>query len=214
MPLTQSLRTRKLAGRVSKWLGFLCNAGLLASIYFWLVNFNIKVMSDTRGIKLIGLSGLVALAAGVFLATLTSFFANSNIHGNGWALNGNGSLFVPFGIGPAFLAMAWSGLVLHARRAEGWEKWAGITLGVGILIAAMGLGFLVVFPTSLGVTLNGVFAFLPWVFAILSLVSWVFVPVAQVDGERVKRLWYVAAGVVYAVILVVSFFVAGRLIPA
>jgi hypothetical protein len=40
-----------------------------------------------------------------------------------WSFRGTGALIVPFGLGPAVLAGAWTALVLRARRATQW--WAG-----------------------------------------------------------------------------------------
>lgn len=161
---------------------------------------------------MIGLVVLVALAVGVFLAALANFFANTNVSGPGWSLRGNGALFVPFGLGPAFLAMGWSGLILHARRAYGWERNAAIALAVGVVIALLGLFSLMFSNLSFGPVLYMVFIFLPWVWAVLAPAMWAFLPVQKKDEIRLSRFWYLAVGLLYMVLLVGGFFVAGRIL--
>jgi hypothetical protein len=165
--------------------------------------------------KLFGLVVLVALSAGVFLASLTNFLANSNIGGSGWSLKGNGALFVPFGIGPAFLAMGWSGLVLHYRLAASLERWSGLTLGLGVGIAFMGLLSLMFIHSNVGVGLYSVFSFLPWVFAIIAPTVWGIVPIGK-SGELkwLSVRWYLGLGLVYTVVLITSFFVMGKILPS
>jgi len=169
-------------------------------------------MNITMGLRMVGLVALVGIAAGVFLASLTNFLANTNIGGPGWSFRGNGALWVPFGIGPAFLAMGWSALALHCRRARRWERWAGVSLLIGVVVACLGLLSLMLSRLGTGWYMS--LSFLPWLWAILAPVLWGLVPVGVEDRERLSWWWYVGAGLVYGVAVVMSFFVAGKLVPA
>ena len=77
------------------------------------------------------------LLAGIALDVLTVLVARYGPSGSGWSFLGNGALVVPFGLGPAVLAGAWTALVVHDRSAARWLPW-GVAAGLvsAILVLA------------------------------------------------------------------------------
>src|SRR5437588_3016837 len=89
-----------------------------------------------------GFTGLIAIAgiaAGIILWIVTMLLSRSDISGNGWSLAGNGALIVPFGLGPAFVAGGWAGIVLRMR---GHPRSLQLGIGSGLIGLALVAGSL------------------------------------------------------------------------
>lgn len=157
---------------------------------------------------------IAALAVGVGLEVLTWLVARYGPEGGAWSLRGNGALIVPFGLGPALLAGAWTGLVLHARGVERW-----LALSVGAVLVGVGLialGMLVL--AGAGTTFGGQVA-ASWLF--LSVLGWMLVapilaallPVGPHPGVATSPVLHVVTGVLATLCFVASFVAVGWLLP-
>ena len=80
-------------------------------------------------------TGLLAGAALTLLTYVVARYGPSGAEGAAWSLRGNGALIVPFGLGPAIVAAAWTALVLHYRSAVRW-------LALGVRAGLIGATFL------------------------------------------------------------------------
>ena len=149
---------------------------------------------------------LVGLIAGILVGLLTSLVARYGPVGNGWALNGNGALFVPFGFGPAVLCAGWTALALHAGNRRSWW-FLGLGAGlVGLALVALSIVKLVVVGTSL-----------PWLDGLIFLSVWLWTLVAPLAAIVVERpagrdaFWHLGAGVCFLLAIGVGLFgVPGR----
>ena len=151
-----------------------------------------------------------AVAAGVALDVLTFLVARYGPQGgtgDSWSLRGNGALLVPFGVGPAVLAGAWSALVLHARGVPHWLRKGGLFglmgaafAGASVLVliefgsAGPGLSELLVVPTWL------------WVGA-APLLAAALSPVHRGPGAQQWPLYGLAA-VLFPITLATAFLLA------
>ena len=80
---------------------------------------------------------LIGLGSGVALWLLTTLLSRSTISGNGWSLAGNGSLTVPFGLGPAIVAAGWTAIILRMR---GHPRWLQLGFASGLIALVLVLG--------------------------------------------------------------------------
>src|SRR5262249_19055169 len=125
-----------------------------------------------------------------------------------WSFRGNGALVVPLGIGPAVLAGAWSAFVLHSRGAVRWRELSllAFLIGVGLVLG----GAVVVVAQAPDASAWLSLAAPAWM--ILAAVLAAVLPVARQPAPP-RRLMHLAAAVVFSVLMVFSFFVAGRWLP-
>src|SRR5205823_8469390 len=93
-----------------------------------------------RELRFAGLMALFGAVAGVALWLLTTVLSRSTISGNGWSLSGNGALIVPFGLGPAIVAAAWTAIILRMR---GHPRWLQLGFGSGLIALVLVAGSLV-----------------------------------------------------------------------
>jgi len=91
-------------------------------------------------LRFAGLMALFGAVAGVALWLLTTVLSRSTISGNGWSLSGNGALIVPFGLGPAIVAAAWTAIILRMR---GHPRWLQLGFGSGLIALVLVAGSLV-----------------------------------------------------------------------
>jgi hypothetical protein len=171
---------------------------------------------DGEGLTRLTLWALVVgLVAGVVLDVLTFLLARygpSGTDGIAWSFRGNGALVVPFGLGPAVLAGAWSAIVLHYRGASAWLR---LGLGAALLgaVVVLASAAATTLPASAGVVVAQVLsvAVLAWPVAAPLLAG--VMPVARVQEEgRQSRLSHVVAGVILAVALGASFSLAASVL--
>ena len=97
------------------------------------------------GGRFVGILALLGILAGLVLSLLTTLVSRSDISGNGWSLNGNGALIIPFGLGPAIVAGGWAAIILRMR---GHPRWLQLGIGsflIGLALVAGGLLSLIVF---------------------------------------------------------------------
>ena len=80
---------------------------------------------------------LIGLGSGVALWLLTTLLSRSTISGNGWSLASNGSLIVPFGLGPAIVAAGWTAIILRMR---GHPRWLQLGFASGLIALVLVLG--------------------------------------------------------------------------
>lgn len=157
---------------------------------------------------------LAALAVGIGLEVLTWLVARYGPEGGAWSLRGNGSLIVPFGLGPAVLAGAWSALVLHARGAERWVVLSIAAALVGLVL--IGIGLLVLGVA--GRTFAGQVA-ANWLF--LSVLGWMLAaplvaalaPVKRLPPPNATRAMHAVTGVLATLCMLASFVAVGRVLP-
>ncbi|HXN02455.1 MAG TPA: hypothetical protein VN973_11285 [Candidatus Dormibacteraeota bacterium] len=81
-----------------------------------------------------GLIALFGLVAGLFLWVLTIAVSRGHLSGDGWTLSGNGPLIIPFGVGPAFVAGGWAGIILRMRGHP-----RSLLLGIGSALIGLAL---------------------------------------------------------------------------
>ena len=159
-----------------------------------------------RVTRLLGVALGGGLLAGVALDVLTAVVARSGPQGDGWSFRGNGALVVPFGLGPAVVAGAWSALVLRARGAA---RWRALGLGGGLVGAAFvvaGVAALLLFGPA-GQRASDWLSLLPLAWMGIAPV---LAGVLRVAGRPTARspLAHVAAGVAFPIALVAGFYVA------
>ncbi len=159
-----------------------------------------------RGAGLLGVALGAGLLAGVALDLLTDVVARYGPQGDSWSFRGNGALVVPFGLGPAVVAGAWTALVLHYR---GSARWRTLGIGAGLVGAAFvvaGVVAIILFGSA-GQRASDRLSLLPpaWMVAAPVLAS-----VLRVPGRPAARLPlpHAATGVVFPVALVAGFYAA------
>jgi hypothetical protein len=151
-----------------------------------------------------GLIALMGLVVGLGLWVLTMVVSRGHLSGPGWSLSSNGALIVPFGIGPAFVAGGWAGIVLRMR---GHPRWLQLGIGsglIGLALAAAGLLCLAVFgPQSrdAGATASLFFGFLLYGWPLGSAIVAAVIPAPDPD-RRGPPFWSIAAILLLPVTLI------------
>ena len=163
-----------------------------------------------QGARLLGVALGAGLLAGVALDVLTYVVARYGPQGDSWSFRGNGALVVPFGLGPAVVAGAWTALVLHYR---GSARWRTLGIGAGLVGAAFvvaGVAAIILFGSA-GQRASERLSLLPlaWMG-----VAPVLAGVLRVAGRPATRLplAHVAAGVVFPVALAAGFYAAALVV--
>src|SRR5438874_9095580 len=116
----------------------------------------------------------IGLAAGLVLWVVTLLVANSRISGNGWSLAGNGALIVPFGVGPAIVAGAWTAIILRMRGHRRWLQFGLASAVIGLILVVCSLLSLVLFGAGsrdAGATGSVFFGFLLYGWLLASAVA-------------------------------------------
>ena len=170
-----------------------------------------------KGARLLGVALGAGLLAGVTLNLLTFLVARygpSGSDGAPWSLRGNGALVVPFGLGPALLAGAWTALVLHYRSAARWLTW-GVGAGlVGAAFVLAGVAALILFGSAgPSVSMSMSLITLAWM-----CLAPVVAGALRVGGRPAERtpaalVAHSMAGVMFPVALVAGLFAAGVVLP-
>jgi hypothetical protein len=162
-----------------------------------------------RPVRLLGATLCLGLVAGVALDVLTFLVARFGPQGGDeapWSFRGNGALIVPFGLGPACLAAAWSALVLHARGAEHWRTWSASAGTVGALIVLLSAGVLMVFG-SVGQAASNWLSIVPLAWTLIAPAVVAVLPLAcEQSAAQPPRLVYAIAGLLFPVALGAGFF--------
>ena len=158
---------------------------------------------------LLGWALVIGALAGVLLDVATFLVARYGPAADGWSFRGNGALVVPFAVGPAILAGAWTAL---AFRNRGFARWMlfGFAAGlVGIGFVLLSLVVLVFFGSATAAGLSNALSLLTigWMVVAPWLARFVRVPADQV--RRGQLGGHVMAGVLFAITLGVVFSVSG-----
>src|SRR5205823_11416122 len=92
-----------------------------------------------------GTVALAGLLTGLILWVVTLLVSNSRISGNGWSLAGNGALIIPFGVGPAVVAGAWTAIILRMRGHRRWLQFGMGSAAIGLIFVVCSLLSLALF---------------------------------------------------------------------
>lgn len=166
---------------------------------------------DLRRVKTFALLGwalVIGALAGVLLDVATFLVARYGPEADGWSFRGNGALAVPFGLGPAILAGAWTALVFRYR---GFARWLVLGLAAGLV----GTGFLLISvlvlvlfnSDGMGVS-NAMTVFILGWMVVAPLLA-LFVRAASGHVRRGQPVGHAMAGVVFAITLGVVFTASG-----
>ena len=159
-----------------------------------------------------GLLGAVlgsAVVAGFVLDVLTFALARygpQGADGAPWSFRGNGALVVPFGVGPAVLAAAWTALVLRARGAPRWLGGGAIVGLIGCGLVGSSILLLVVFGSA-AQRLSDLLVYPTWIWMASAPVLAMLVPVRGTSAPR-KKTVHILAGALFAVVLPTAFLAA------
>jgi hypothetical protein len=163
-----------------------------------------------RATRLLGVALGTGLLAGVALDVLTYVLARYGPQGESWSFRGNGALVVPFGLGPAVVAGAWTALVLRSRGSARWRL-LGIVAGlVGAAFVIASVAALILFGSAGQRASNRLSLFpLAWM-----VIAPVLAGALRVLGKPAPRLplAHVAAGVVFPVALAAGFYAAALVV--
>ena len=157
---------------------------------------------------------LIGVGSGVALWLLTTLLSRSTISGNGWSLSGNGALIVPFGLGPAIVAAAWTAIILRMR---GHPRWLQLGFGSGLVALALVAGSilsLVAFGPShrdAGATGALLFGFLLYGWLLASSIVSVLIPAPDPARAGVP-VWAIAAILLLPLTLIGGCETAGLVI--
>ncbi len=158
---------------------------------------------------LLGWALVIGALAGILLDVATFMVARYGPAADGWSFRGNGALVVPFAVGPAILAGAWTAL---AFRNRGFARWLVFGLAAGVV----GVGFvllsalvLILFGSATAAAWSNALSLLTlgWMVVAPWLARFVRVPADQV--RRGQLGGHVMAGVLFAISLVAVFSVSG-----
>lgn len=161
-----------------------------------------------KTVPLLGWALGIGAASGILLDVATFVVARYGPHADGWSFRGNGALSVPFGVGPAILAGAWSALVFRYR---GFARWLVLGLAAGLV----GTGFLLISVLVLILfNSDGITVFNPMTFFILGwmMISPLLARLMRAPAEQALRGQlggHVMAGALFAITLVVVFSASG-----
>jgi hypothetical protein len=161
-------------------------------------------------VRLVVLTGLIALLAGAAISLLAFYVARYGPSGDGWSFKGNGALSV-YAAFPGVLAGGWTALALHARGRRNW-LWTGAAAGVaGLLLALIAAAVLPVLGPQADQVITPM--------ALIALVLWMLVaPVlAAMLGARVPiqgAVPHATAGAVWLIAAVLGLVLAGIAVPA
>ncbi len=162
------------------------------------------------GLRLVVLTLVSAIVAGVALDGLTFLVARYGLQGAdgaSWSLRGNGALVVPFGLGPAILAGAWSALVLHARGARHWLRGGAIAGTIGAAFVGASILALILFNAA-GLRLSELLVYPTWLWVATAPLIAAIVPVHG-NAEAPRRwLIHLLLVVLFPVAMAVSFLAA------
>jgi hypothetical protein len=158
---------------------------------------------------LLGWALLIGALAGVLLDVATFLVARYGPAADGWSFRGNGALVVPFSVGPAILAGAWTAL---AFRNRGFARWLlfGFAAGlVGVGFVLLGVVVLVLFGSAAGAASSNALTLLTLVWMVVApwLARFVRAPAEQV--RRGQLGGHIMAGVLFAITLGVVFSISG-----
>lgn len=158
---------------------------------------------------LLGWALAIGAVAGVLLYAATFLVDNYGPAADGWSFRGNGALIVPFGVGPAILAGAWTALVLRYRGARRWLV-LGVAAGlVGIGFVLLGVLVLVLFGSAAGAAWSNFLTLLTlgWMVVAPWLARFVRAPAEEV--RRGQLGGHVMAAVLFAITVGVAFSASG-----
>src|SRR5216683_132549 len=169
-------------------------------------------LKDPIIVGLIALSGLVA---GLCLWILTIAVMRGHLSGDGWSLSGNGSLIVPFGIGPALVAGGWAAIILRMRDHPGWLLFGIGSALIGLALAAASLLSLVVFgpqARDAGSTGSLFFGFLLYGWLLGSAIVAALIPAPDPD-RRGPPFWSIAAIILLPITLIAGCEAGSGVLP-
>ncbi len=155
-----------------------------------------------------------AVLAGFVLDVLTFVLARYGPQGSDgapWSFRGNGALIVPFGLGPAVLAGAWTALALRARGVERWQAWGVIAAAAGATLIASSILLPMVFGTP-ALVVSSLMVVPVWVWIVCAPIVAMVVPLRHVPARGERSLHVLAAGI-FGVAFVAAFFLAARILP-
>ena len=157
---------------------------------------------------LLGWALVIGTVAGVLLDVATFLMARYGPEADGWSFRGNGALSVPFGLGPAILAGAWTALVFRYR---GFVRWLLLGLATGLVgtgLLLISVLVLVLFNSDgMGVSNAMTVFILGWMVVAPSLA--LFLRAAAEQVRRGQLVGHVMAGVLFAITVGVVFSVSG-----
>jgi hypothetical protein len=153
------------------------------------------------------------VGAGIDVSTwLVARYGPESGSGEPWSFRGNGAIVVPFGMGPAILADLWTSLVLRARSARRWRQLGLAAGGVGLALLLAGIVAVMLFGVA-GIPVSGWLLVAALVWMVAAPLRAVFAPVPVEPRPQLARGLYVIAGALFAVLLVVGFFVMEQVLP-
>ena len=167
----------------------------------------------SSSVRLLAAALGTGLLAGFGLDLLTFAVARYGLQGGdgaAWSFRGNGALIVPFGLGPAILAGAWTALVLRARHATHW--WAfGIWASAMGVLAVLGSGGVLITFGSAGQRVSDWLSLSPlgWM-VVAPLLAAVWPVTESAEPVHPARRIYVVAGLLLPVALATGFAGAER----
>ena len=151
-------------------------------------------------------AGICGLACAAVLDVLTFLLARYGPSGGDrmpWSFRGNGALIVPFGLGPAVLAVGWTALILHGRGGVRWLAWS---VGAGLVAVAAVLA-------SVAATVLGRMDLadrLTYLVLAMAIVAPSLALALQRRAPQVGHLRHMIAAMVFVVALVGGFILSGQ----
>ncbi len=158
---------------------------------------------------LLGWALVIGALAGILLDVVTFLVARYGPAADGWSFRGNGALVVPFGVGPAILAGAWTALAFRNRGFARWPVFGLAAGGVGVGFVLLSVLVLILFGSATAAGWSNALSLLTlgWMVVAPWLARFVRFPADQV--RRGQLGGHVIAGVLFAVTLGVVFSVSG-----
>jgi hypothetical protein len=163
-------------------------------------------MARSNTAAIVVVSGLALGVAVELLTVVVARYGPSGGDGLPWSFRGNGALVVPFGVGPAVLAAAWTALVLRARGAPRWLGGGAIVGLIGCGLVGSSILLLVVFGSA-AQRLSDLLVYPTWIWMASAPVLAMLVPVRGTSAPR-KKTVHILAGALFAVVLPTAFLAA------
>lgn len=163
-----------------------------------------------------GAVALVGLLCGFALWILTAVLSRAHLSGDGWSLSGNGALIIPFGVGPAVVAGAWTAIILRMRAHPRWPQLGIASALIGLALVAGSLLSLIAFGPAardVGATASLFFGFLlyGWLLAGPIIAALVRAPDPPRPGPP---LWSMAAILLMPLTLIAGCSAGSGALPA
>ena len=162
-----------------------------------------------------GLIALTGLVAGLCLWILTIAVIRAHLSGDGWSLSGNGSLIIPFGIGPALVAGGWAAIILRMRDHPRWQILGIGSALIGLGLAAASLLSLVAFGPQgrdAGSTGSLLFGFLLYGWLLGSAIAAALIPAPDPE-RRGPPFWSIVALILLPVTLIAGCEAGAGVLP-